>query len=175
MASSNGNIFSVTGVRNSPVTGEFPSQRPVRRSFDVFFDQCLNRRLSKQSWGWWFEIPTWSLWRHCNVYALQQYMCYIPYHAVVYIYIYVCVYVCKVNFTYSIYYSGAACNAYLFNTLWPSDAIWQHRSGSTMIQVMACCLTAPSHYLNQCWIISKAQWHSSLEGNFTRDTSGINH
>ena len=32
---------------NSPVTGEFPSQRPVTRSFDVFFDLCLNKRLSK--------------------------------------------------------------------------------------------------------------------------------
>ena len=39
---------------NSPVTGEFPTQRPVTRSFDVFFDLRLNKRLSKQSWGWWF-------------------------------------------------------------------------------------------------------------------------
>ena len=38
--------------RNSPVTGEFPAQRPVTRSFDVFFDLCLNRRMSKQLWGW---------------------------------------------------------------------------------------------------------------------------
>ena len=54
-------------VGNSPVTGEFPSQRPVTRSFDVFFDLCQNKRLSKQSWGWWFEPPSRSLWRHCNV------------------------------------------------------------------------------------------------------------
>ena len=47
------------------------------------------------------------------------------------------------------------------NSLWPSDATWWQRSGSTLAQVMACCLTAPSHYLNQCWlIISEAQWHS---------------
>ena len=39
------------------------------------------------------------------------------------------------------------------NSLWPSDAIWRHRSGSTLAQVMACCLKAPSHYLNQCWLI----------------------
>ena len=46
---------------------------------------------------------------------------------------------------------------------------------STLIQVMACCLTAPSHYLNQCWhFIGKVQWHSS-ECNFTRDTSAISH
>ena len=40
---------------NSPVPGEFPAQRPVTRSFDVFFDLRLNKRLSKQSWGWWFK------------------------------------------------------------------------------------------------------------------------
>ena len=39
------------------------------------------------------------------------------------------------------------------NSLWPSDTIWRHKSGSTLDQVMACCLTAPSHYLNQCWLI----------------------
>ena len=49
----------------------------------------------------------------------------------------------------------------LFNSLWPSDAIWQHKSGSTLVQVMACCLTAPSHHLNQCWLtISKVPRHS---------------
>ena len=36
------------------------------------------------------------------------------------------------------------------NSLWPSYAIWRQRSGSILAQVMACCLTAPSHYLNQC-------------------------
>ena len=51
---------------NSPVTGEFPAQRPVTRSFDVFIDLRLNKRLSKQSWGWWFEAPSGSLWRYCN-------------------------------------------------------------------------------------------------------------
>ena len=51
---------------NSPVPGEFPTQRPVTRSFDVFFDLRLNKRLSKQPRGWWFETPSWSLWRHRN-------------------------------------------------------------------------------------------------------------
>ena len=56
---------------NSPVSGEFPAQRPVTRSFDVFFDLRLNKRLSKQSWGWWFETlsihtheETWISWCH---------------------------------------------------------------------------------------------------------------
>ena len=51
---------------NSPVPGEFPAQRPVTRSFDIFFDLRLNKRLSKQSWGWWFETLSRPLWRHCN-------------------------------------------------------------------------------------------------------------
>ena len=79
---------------NSPVPGEFPSQRPVTRSFDVFSliyawtnvwannrHACALRRkgahyivtlyrrdklLTKQLWGWWFETPSCSLWRHCN-------------------------------------------------------------------------------------------------------------
>ena len=50
----------------SPVPGEFPSQRPVMRNFDVFFDLCLNNRLSIQSWGWWCETPSRPLWRHIN-------------------------------------------------------------------------------------------------------------
>ena len=58
--------FLVLCAGNSPVTGEFPAQRPVTRSFAGFFDLRLNKRLSKQSWGWWFESPSWSLWRHCN-------------------------------------------------------------------------------------------------------------
>ena len=42
-----------------------PSQRPVTRSFDVFFSLRLNKQLSKQSWGLWFETPKYPLWRHC--------------------------------------------------------------------------------------------------------------
>ena len=51
---------------NSPVSGAFPAQRPVTRSFDIFFDLRLNKRLSEQSWGWWFETPSCPLWHQCN-------------------------------------------------------------------------------------------------------------
>ena len=51
---------------NSPVPGEFPTQRPVTRSFDVYFDLRPNKRLSKQPWGWWFETLSPPLWRHRN-------------------------------------------------------------------------------------------------------------
>ena len=51
---------------NSPVPGEFPAQRPVSRSFDDSFDLRLDKLLSKQSWGWRFEMLSCPLWRHCN-------------------------------------------------------------------------------------------------------------
>ena len=48
----------------------------------------------------------------------------------------------------------------LINSLWPGDAIWRHGTRSILTQVMACCLTAPSHYLKQCWlIIGEVPWH----------------
>ena len=75
MTSSNGNSFRVSiCAGNSPVPGEFPAQRPVTRSFDVFFDLSLNKRLSKQSWGWWFETLSCPLWRHCNGYRRKRFM-----------------------------------------------------------------------------------------------------
>ena len=51
---------------NSSAPGEFPAQRPVTRSFDVFFDLQPNKRLSKQWWCWWFETLSCPLWRHRN-------------------------------------------------------------------------------------------------------------
>ena len=79
MTSSNGNIFRVTGPLCGEFTGpgEFPTQRPVTRSFDVYFDLRLNKRLSKQSWGWWFETLSPSLWRHRNGLTIH-------YHAIYY-------------------------------------------------------------------------------------------
>ena len=50
----------VRGIHRSPVT----------RSFDIFFDLRLNKRLSKQSWCWWYETLSCPLWHHCN--ALGQ-------------------------------------------------------------------------------------------------------
>ena len=52
---------------NSPASGEFPAQRLVTRSFDVFYDLWPNKRVSKQSRGWWFETLSRPFWCHCNV------------------------------------------------------------------------------------------------------------
>ena len=68
MTPSNGSMFRVTGH----LCGEFTGHRwiPRTKASDAelwyFFDLRLNKRLSKQSWVWWFETPVRPLWRHCN-------------------------------------------------------------------------------------------------------------
>ena len=66
MTSSNGNTFRLIALceENPPVTGGFPSQRPVAGSFDVFFDLSVNELLIKHTRRRWFETPSHSLWRH---------------------------------------------------------------------------------------------------------------
>ena len=61
-------------VWNSSVTGELPAQRSVTRSYDAFFDLRLNKRLSKESWGWWFETPSRPVWLHCNTVYVPVYV-----------------------------------------------------------------------------------------------------
>ena len=52
----------------------------------------------------------------------------------------------------------------IINSLWPGDVIWWQWSGSTLALVIACCLTAPSHHLNQCWhLICQVLCHSILQ------------
>ena len=65
MPSSNGNISALPALceGNPSVTRGFPSQRPVTRSFDVFFDLHLNKHSRRR----WFETPSRLLWRHCYV------------------------------------------------------------------------------------------------------------
>ena len=60
-------VLLAISAGNSPVPGEFPAQRPMTRSFHVFFDLRPNKPLSKQSWGWWFEMLLRPLWCLCNM------------------------------------------------------------------------------------------------------------
>ena len=94
MTSSNGNIVRVTGhlCGNSPVPVEFTAQRPVTRSFDVFFDLRLNKRLSKQSWGWLFETLSRPLWRHRNV-SIIMYNMALLYQIIFCNFAYICIYI----------------------------------------------------------------------------------
>ena len=66
MTSSNGNIFCVTG----PLCREFNGHRRGALMFSVIC--AWKKRLSKQSWRWWFERPSSPLWRHCNANVLLQ-------------------------------------------------------------------------------------------------------
>ena len=71
-------VLLVPCAGNSPVTGEFPAQKPMTRSFDVSFDPRPNKRLSKQSRGCWFKTPSRSLWRHCNASFTLLVACVMP-------------------------------------------------------------------------------------------------
>ena len=66
-------VFLALCEGNSLVTGEVTTQRPVTQSFVVFFDLRPNKRLSKQSWCWWSETPSRSLWRHYNEVKMIMY------------------------------------------------------------------------------------------------------
>ena len=99
---------------HTPVTCEFPSQKPVTRIFDIFFDLRPNKRSSKEPWGWWFGTPLRSLWRYCNV-----------------------------NRSADWYGSGLfpKWSSYIvwapnFQSLWPSDVIWRHTPLWTLVQVI---------------------------------------
>ena len=63
----------------------------------------------------------------------------------------------------------------IFNSLGPSDAIWRWGSWSTLVQVMACCLTAPSHYQNQCWLVNRVLLCYSLKDNSAGNVHESNH
>ena len=76
----------VRGIHRSPVNSPHKGQRRGALMFSLIC--TLNKRVSKQSWGWWLETPSWSLWRHCNVdrrsstvmprvpYCVNKYFCY---------------------------------------------------------------------------------------------------
>ena len=70
---SSASLDFVQGIRRWPVNS--PHKWPVTRSFDVFFDLNLNKRLSKQGWCWWLETPSCPLWRHCNDKEWGWYVC----------------------------------------------------------------------------------------------------
>ena len=65
--------------------------------------------------------------------------------------------------------ASLAINTCIIST-WPGDAIWRHRSGSTLGQVMAWSIAAPSHYMNQCWCIIMM---TSSNGNIFRVTDHL--
>ena len=147
MTSSNGNIFRVTGPLCGEFTGpgEFPTQKPVTRSFDVFFDRRPNKRLSKQSWGWWFE----TYHAHCDVIVMrwgnipQRNFAYAERHPF-----------CKKDNTYS--------SVSISDWNWIYEFLIQvylhfisQRLNSTRVYI---CFTKSGHYLNRCRNFANKIW-----------------
>ena len=132
--SSNGNVFRVTDplCGEYPRPGEFPSQRPVTQSVDVFFDLRLDERLSKQSWSWWFETLSRSLLRQSNVLTenVSVMRKEFPFHYVIIPWDKYRIYLC------------------------PSDSISRQRSASTLAEVFACCLMIPNKCANHVKVTS---------------------
>ena len=151
MTSSNGTIFRVTGPLCGEFTGpgEFPAPRPVTRSFDVFFDLRLNKWLSKQPWGWWFETPPWSLWCHCNDIIEGTKAAIISSR-----YISSCCHALKTCFsdprcTYLLTHCGLV-------TLYGTMVFVNVGSDNVLVSW--------GHYLNQCWLV--INWSDSLSMKF---------
>ena len=132
MTSSNGNIFHVTGQ----LCGEFTDLRPVTRSFDVFFYLRLNKRFSKQWWGWWIETSSRPLWRHCNdLHNQSQQNAAYP------------------NGWFHIFWDVPQSVEYMGYIPISITHIGTIRISTLRVQVIACCLTATKHHLNQCRFI----------------------
>ena len=60
------------------------------------------------------------------------------------------------------------------NSLWPGDRIWHCWFWSTLVQVVACCLMAPSYYLKKYWLIIDRYLLNSPDNNFAGNTQDIN-
>ena len=76
---------------------------------------------------------------------------------------------CVVWYTTIMHFANMKCHPVIWIKL-----LLRHKSGPKLAQVMACCLKAPSHYLNQCWLsISKVLCHSS-EDPIKRNSEGTN-
>ena len=88
---------------------------------------------------------------------------------IIYMYIYIYLYIYNINYFIKISYV-----TYISVViLWFNDAIWQHRAGSTLAWIMACCPAAPCHCLNHCWSrVSGVLWHWP-DSNFTESALAV--
>ena len=142
---------------NSTVTGEFSSQRPMTRSFDVFFDLCLNKRLSKQSWGWWFETPSRPLWRHCDDRRIIQFS---DVHSFIHC---KCLWLIKNRCMWYIVIYLICYILYVLSENWRNKiVIYRYNQ-----QLVLGAIKTASHYLKQCW-------HSSLTHMCVRGSPSFN-
>ena len=130
---------------NSPVNGDIPTQRPVTRSFDVFFDLRLNKQVGKQSWGWWSETPTRSSWRQSNGLPLVIW-----------------------NIINHFVYAALG---QTLNIFCPNDAVWCRKTWLSLVEVMACCHYC--NLCRLMLTISGVLWHWQ-QGNFISNDTMVN-
>ena len=130
-------------VGNSPVNGEFPTQRPVKWSFDAFFDLRLNKRLSKLSKRRWFETPSRS-WRQCYVEMITKLLSGGRFLSIQIVHL--SSYLIDDNGLKSLYPSAIVV-AVDFKTnnpsliiLWLEEAYMRQWTGPTLVQTMTCRL-----------------------------------
>ena len=145
---------------NPPVTGGFASQRPVTHWCCAWTNRWTNNGDAN------------DLRCHHTRYDVTimfTKILTVPHSLSVRVRCGVCL-VSRTSYSYN-----ASVTEILFNSLWPSDTIWRCRSRSTLAQEMSCCLTATSHYLNQCCLIISVVLCQSFEANFTRDTWATNY
>ena len=121
---------------NPPVTGGFPSQRPVTLSFDVFLHLRLNKRLNEQSRRHWFETPSRLLWRHWHRLVNTEVTLY------------------EVVLEHSL----NMCDIHICNHIWFKDTHTNNREKCIRICIVALCDTyvAQFHYEelpSSCWIL----------------------
>ena len=140
MTLSNENIFRVTGLLREEFTD--PRWTPRTKASDAelwcFFDLCLNKRLNKQSWGWWFETLSHPLWRHSNVRSFFHY------------------YRCHQRFDYIRYFVHCMSVPFLINVIVAiliSDVCWSSvRAILYIIYTLSCVVELYVHHMNRLGI-----------------------
>ena len=144
-------------VGNSPVTGEFPAL--MARNAGYVSSWWRHHDLVECNNAFWI-LQFWILqmstaWYDSNLFDRE-----------IWLYSFLTTFEYTSLLDYVINMNRIYCKC--IHSLWHSNAIWWHRSGSTQAQVMTCCLTAPGHYLIQCWIITACVLWLSPVDNFTR-------
>ena len=135
-------------IKDDKVTGEFPAQRLVTRIFDIFFDLRLNKLMSKQWSGWWFETPSRPLWRHCNDNLGLHWWDVLPAWACV-----------------------CACTRVFANTLWIDAAFRGYRAWRlSLLMTFSWDITRGKYMLNRTFLCTTVT--STLTSNYAELPSG---
>ena len=131
----------------------------IHGHFITYFVNCC---VGHQWWATWRKL-TMKYWEH----TLYEYNANNAYSTVCFCVIGQSAYLCMSTTNCMLSDNRVGNFACIFvHSVYPSDTIWHQRTWSTLVQVMACCLVAPRHYWNHCWlIINEVLWHSSQDNS----------